>query len=514
MKIIEKDDSISYDSLLRVIHASFSERVAQGLQYTCSSYTESDLIDLTKNGKILVALDGHSAAVLGVCGFDVRKHKTRQYVYLSYIAVSNEAKGKGVGSLLVQKVIDYALHSGSDYILSDTAVSAASAVSLHQKNGFRIIGFLSFPRTNYYSYIFRLQLKKPSFYTIGLFCKCRYFIYFLATRLFKTETGYTALGKIRRRHRMCAQKEMTLREVQEFSLEILKEVHDFCVENKIRYSLAYGTLIGAVRHKGFIPWDDDIDIMMPRPDYEKFCKTFSSSRYKVLSSYSPESYLSFSRVYDDERTTAKTSIVWAKVPAGLWIDIFPVDGAEDDRKKLGRRYAKAHTYWSIVFYSRGAKSRMTRGFRLKDNVKILAKKVLFLNGIFLSHFKNKQEKLIQQYKFEECAKWSQLSCPDNKNAEHSSIGDFSDFELVPFEKYQFCIIKNYDAILKMTYGDYMTLPPENERVPKQSHIHFHWNTIQMGGGTRRYLLIPHRRIRAWRIQPRTAIVSREVKKWI
>ena len=65
---------------------------------------------------------------------------------------------------------------------------------------------------------------------------------------------------------------MTLREVQLFGLDILKDVHDFCTTNNIRYSLGYGTLLGAVRHNGFIPWDDDIDIIMPRPDYEQFCR--------------------------------------------------------------------------------------------------------------------------------------------------------------------------------------------------------------------------------------------------
>ena len=67
-------------------------------------------------------------------------------------------------------------------------------------------------------------------------------------------------------------KEMSLREVQLGCFEILKDVHVFCVSNNIRYSLAYGTLLGAIRHKGFIPWDDDIDIIMPKPDYDRFCK--------------------------------------------------------------------------------------------------------------------------------------------------------------------------------------------------------------------------------------------------
>ena len=69
-------------------------------------------------------------------------------------------------------------------------------------------------------------------------------------------------------------KEMNIQEVQHISLELLKEVHEFCVENDVKYTLFSGTLIGAIRHHGFIPWDDDLDIAMPRPDYEKFIHSF------------------------------------------------------------------------------------------------------------------------------------------------------------------------------------------------------------------------------------------------
>lgn len=89
-------------------------------------------------------------------------------------------------------------------------------------------------------------------------------------------------------------KEMTLREVQLFELDILKDVHEFCMANHINYSLAYGTLIGAIRHKGFIPWDDDIDIVMPRPDYDRFCRTYKSQAgYEIFSPIQGNSYLGY-----------------------------------------------------------------------------------------------------------------------------------------------------------------------------------------------------------------------------
>lgn len=87
-------------------------------------------------------------------------------------------------------------------------------------------------------------------------------------------------------------RRLTLSELQSVSLEILCKIDSFCRKNNIRYSLTYGTLIGAVRHKGFIPWDDDVDIMMPRPDYERFLSEFKSNdEVKLISEY--QSYITF-----------------------------------------------------------------------------------------------------------------------------------------------------------------------------------------------------------------------------
>ena len=76
---------------------------------------------------------------------------------------------------------------------------------------------------------------------------------------------------------------LTLEDLKRVGLEILTDVHEFCERNDIWYSLGYGSLLGAVRHNGFIPWDDDIDIMMPRPDFERFVSTYHSDRFEVIS---------------------------------------------------------------------------------------------------------------------------------------------------------------------------------------------------------------------------------------
>ena len=122
---------------------------------------------------------------------------------------------------------------------------------------------------------------------------------------------------------------MNLEELHEFCLEIAKDIHRFCVENGVRYSLGYGSLIGAVRHKGYIPWDDDMDILMPRPDFDFFCEHFSSTKFKLATH--KNAYIAYARVYDNSRTYCRTLGRWLKYEReGVFVDIFPMDAVSSD----------------------------------------------------------------------------------------------------------------------------------------------------------------------------------------
>lgn len=269
-------------------------------------------------------------------------------------------------------------------------------------------------------------------------------------------------------------KKMNLKDIQSVSLEILKDVHDFCCAQDIRYSLAYGTLIGAVRHQGFIPWDDDIDIFMPRPDYEKFCKTYTSEKYKLISSYDKDSYLAFSRVCEMNQTLVREFVPWCKCDTGVWIDIFPLDGAEDDKTEWDARYKEATKLWQLVYLNRGARNKFSFNLSMIQMFKLLAKKILFTNGIFLEKNLLKFNEIIQRKRFEDCKHWGQLTCCDNGSNEYNLTSVFNHIMMTKFEHYKFCIIKDYDSVLRTQYGNYMQLPPEEKRIPKQTDMVFYW----------------------------------------
>ena len=113
-------------------------------------------------------------------------------------------------------------------------------------------------------------------------------------------------------------KEMTLNEIQNVSLEILKDFHKFCVKNNLTYSLDSGTLIGAIRHQGFIPWDDDIDVIMPRKDYDILCKTYRSEKgYKIISNINQSSFIFFARICEMDKTVVYTDLPWYKEETGV-----------------------------------------------------------------------------------------------------------------------------------------------------------------------------------------------------
>ena len=269
-------------------------------------------------------------------------------------------------------------------------------------------------------------------------------------------------------------KEMTLKDIQSASLEILKDVHEFCQDNGIRYTLYYGTLLGAIRHNGFIPWDDDVDIAMPRPDYERFIKTYVSKKgFKLFSREGEEGdnvYIPFARVCEMEKTMAVcTYIPWCSSMTGVWIDIFPLDGLEDEKTLALARIKKANQCRLLCSRVRLGKGKLDLDKGLKGLLKTLLKKLLYRNrhyyfDRFISICKEKDYSRMNFFSTLVNAVYSEIL--------PKSVCD--KFLLNRFEDSEFYVMNGYDLCLKSMYGDYMKLPPVEQRVPKQDYIDFYW----------------------------------------
>ena len=256
---------------------------------------------------------------------------------------------------------------------------------------------------------------------------------------------------------------MTLREVQLFGLEILKDVHSFCTLNGIRYSLAYGTLLGAIRHKGFIPWDDDIDIVMPRPDYERFCNSFTSDAgYDIFSPIAGDCYLGYARVCDLKRTWVH-SMPWCKQsPTGMWIDIFPIDGIDINRdSNVDFQYLS--NLEKRRYIARMPKDNLKRLMPFKRQIRTMAKKILFC-WTNIEKIVSEYDNCIKRVDFESsdfCGNRSILAYYQKERYNRSLFDSYIDIE---FEGKIFKSIAGYDEFLRTIYGNYMQLPPVEKRV--------------------------------------------------
>lgn len=145
-----------------------------------------------------------------------------------------------------------------------------------------------------------------------------------------------------------------IKEMQQIGLLMLADVDKYCRENDITYFVGYGTLLGAIRHKGFIPWDDDIDIIMPREDYNKFIREYGNERYKVLSNeYTTDYYYNFAKVVDLKTYAIEHGRNVRIQDLGLYIDVFPIDHLKKNKGlSFNIFYKKVHLLNRMLLYSK------------------------------------------------------------------------------------------------------------------------------------------------------------------
>ena len=255
---------------------------------------------------------------------------------------------------------------------------------------------------------------------------------------------------------------MTPAEIRETQLQIMDVVDAFCTENGLRYSLSSGTLLGAIRHKGFIPWDDDVDILMPRPDYERFWRAFNAA--------SDGRYTAYNYMMDDEfphvicRVSDNTTLALNHNRVnkyGVFVDVYVVDAQPDDPEAF-ERYVE--TYLRL-------KTHLKKGapiWRCTDSLLVKVKSLL-RHPFYMS-----RKKTVAQLE----AFFHAIPYGSTHYAGHITGGSgkrsrldaslFKGTVRLPFEDRKYLCLAQYDAILRHWYGDYMQLPPEKDRKPYHS----------------------------------------------
>jgi len=295
-------------------------------------------------------------------------------------------------------------------------------------------------------------------------------------RIFLSDVGiYFQEGRYRNKSQ---QIKLNIEQIRKIELDILLNIVKFCETYNLRYFLAGGTLLGAIRHKGFIPWDDDIDIFMPRPDYEKFISLFEKFRKNEnlllvapgKSRNKGSLIISYIKVLD--KRTIKYESGLFKATGGIDVDIFPIDGLPE-----GMLVCKWHFFVLKILYITAFFWFPMDYYYIKNDFKraiVIIGSFFFklLGRGFSEYMMGLINKRGKRYEFERSEFVGQSVFPHYGIRERNEKKCFSDHIEVEFEGHFFKGPILFDKYLSQLFGDYLKLPPEAERITH--HIDAFW----------------------------------------
>ena len=256
-------------------------------------------------------------------------------------------------------------------------------------------------------------------------------------------------------------------------LEVFKAFISICKHYNLHYYCAGGTALGAVRHHGFIPWDDDIDVLMPRNDYEKLISLnseISKTSYSIISAQNTRKFATFAKFYN------KNTTLWEfkEIPFvyGVYIDIFPLDEFPDDLDLFYHKYIKLRNIQRFYQLSqmRFSLDDIIHYYKIKD-MRFFYKGLLsfFFPNFLSNHFRLQYLKVEKSFTHQK-GNHVVCSCGEYYKKEYFEKKWFEGWEELPFEGLIVRVPRMYDAYLSFVFGDYMKLPPKEKQV---SH-HYHY----------------------------------------
>lgn len=254
-------------------------------------------------------------------------------------------------------------------------------------------------------------------------------------------------------------------EHKRYQLEILREVDSFCKENNIHYYLMYGSLIGAVRHKGIIPWDDDIDICMTRNNYDRFLSVFPSDksngiyvREQTVESKFPFYYAKVCM----SNTHAFEPIDNGQFDVGISIDLFPLDPIPSDKKKR-KKILRRVRFYRFKLIPHVIDYTVNRPWYKKVCLSVMNR--LFKKEAF--YYIQRIRKIMSSLDDNDTELITEIMTPYGESAIFPKSW-FNESINLTFEELSISVPKKYDNILSQLYGDYMVPPPVEKQISHHS----------------------------------------------
>ncbi|MDO4921925.1 MAG: LicD family protein [Phascolarctobacterium sp.] len=255
-------------------------------------------------------------------------------------------------------------------------------------------------------------------------------------------------------------RKLDIENIKKIELQILFNFDAFCKAKNLKYYLAGGTLLGSIRHKGFIPWDDDIDVCMPRKDYLKFVKSFDGydAHLKVHSNLKGNFGAPFAKIVDT-RTRIDSKYVQNDIDTHLWIDVFPVDGLPENIADVEKIYQRCNFYRRLLLLTDAKLGEGTTAFHKYS--KYLLKPLARIYG--KQRCIDNIEKIAEQYPYESAEYAGIITWGLYGAGERMLKSEFEQAVEVEFEGHKFPAFSCWDSYLKGLYGNYMQLPPVEKR---------------------------------------------------